>query len=77
MLRRSFRNKSVEGHGLSTSKIPKGQLQEGRQTEQRGRTLEFIKRTINITEYRNAKDDVNQAKNQTFGGITDHLIPFH
>ena len=27
------------------------------------------KRTINITEYRNAKDDVNPAKNRTFGGI--------
>jgi len=26
-------------------------------------------RTINITEYRNAKDDVNPAKNRTFGGI--------
>jgi hypothetical protein len=22
-------------------------------------------------------DDVNPAKNRTFGGITDHLIPFH
>jgi hypothetical protein len=29
----------------------------------------FFKRTINITEYRNAKDDVNPAKNRTFDGI--------
>jgi hypothetical protein len=32
----------------------------------------FFKRTINITEYRNGKDDVNPAKNRTLGGITDH-----
>jgi len=29
----------------------------------------FFKRTINITEYRNAEDDVNPAKNRTFGGF--------
>jgi len=28
-----------------------------------------FKRTIDITKYRNAKDDVNPAKNRTFGGI--------
>ena len=36
----------------------------------------FFERTIYITEYRNAKDDVNAAKNRTLGGITDHFIPF-
>ena len=36
----------------------------------------FFKWTINITEYRNAKDDdVNPAKNRTFGGNTHDLIP--
>jgi hypothetical protein len=29
----------------------------------------FFKRTINITEYRNAKDDVNPAKNRTFAAL--------
>lgn len=29
----------------------------------------FLKRTINITGYRNPKEDVNRAKNRTFGGI--------
>jgi hypothetical protein len=29
----------------------------------------FFKRTINITEYRNAEDDVNPAKNPTFGAL--------
>jgi len=29
----------------------------------------FVKRTINIAEYRNTKDEVNPANNRTFGGI--------
>ena len=29
----------------------------------------FFKRTINITEYRNAKDDVNPAKNRGLEGM--------
>jgi len=74
---RRFSSKGIVArHGLSTSKIPKGQLQEGRQTEQRGLVWNFFKRIINITDYRNAKDNVNPAKNRTFGGITDHSIPF-
>jgi len=36
----------------------------------------LFKRTLNITDDRNAKDDVNPAKNRTFGGLTHHLIPF-
>jgi hypothetical protein len=35
----------------------------------RGIARKFFKRTINITEYRNAKDDVNPAKNRALGGI--------
>src|SRR5882757_4367596 len=30
----------------------------------------LFKRTINIADYRNAKDDVNPAKNPTFGALT-------
>ena len=37
----------------------------------------LFKRTINITEYGNAKDDVNPANNRTLGGLTNHLVPFH
>jgi hypothetical protein len=40
-----------------------------------GIVRKFFKRTINIAEYRNAKDEVNPAKNRALGGITDHLIP--
>src|SRR5580693_3547028 len=30
----------------------------------------LVKRTVNVTDYRNAQDDVNPANNRTFGGIT-------
>jgi hypothetical protein len=30
----------------------------------------FFKRTINIANYRNAKEDVDRAKNRTFSGIS-------
>ena len=36
----------------------------------------LFKGTINVTDDRNAEDDVNPAKNRTFGGIS-HSIPFH
>jgi hypothetical protein len=36
----------------------------------------FFERTINITEYRNAEDDVNPAKNPTSVGLFhDYLRP--
>jgi hypothetical protein len=37
----------------------------------------FFKRTINITEYRNGHDDVNPAKNRTYGGIFHASFPLH
>lgn len=35
----------------------------------------FVKRTVNISDDRNAKDNVNPAKNRTLGGIRDHGTP--
>jgi hypothetical protein len=35
----------------------------------------FFERTINITDDRNGKDDVNPAKNRAFGRTSHHLIP--
>ena len=35
----------------------------------RGVIWYLVKRTINITDYRNADDDVNPANNRTFGGL--------
>ena len=34
----------------------------------RGVVWKFFKRTVDVTEYRNGKDDVNPAKNRTLGG---------
>jgi hypothetical protein len=37
---------------------------------------EFLERTINISDYRDAKDDMNPAKNRTFDGVIhlNHLL---
>ena len=37
----------------------------------------FFKRTIDITEYRNAEDDVNPAKNRTFRRFFHDEFPLH
>jgi hypothetical protein len=34
----------------------------------------FFKRAINITEYRNAKDDVNRAKKPTFDALVHDRV---
>jgi hypothetical protein len=34
----------------------------------------FFERTINITDYRNAKDDVNPAKNRTFDALVHDVM---
>jgi hypothetical protein len=36
----------------------------------------LFERTINVTDYWNAEDEVKPAKNRTLGGIS-HSIPFH
>ena len=48
----------------------KDNYRKGDEPNNGGVVWKFCKRTINITEYRNAKDQVKTAKNRTFGGIT-------
>ena len=48
----------------------KNKYRNGDKPNHRGVVWKFFKRTINITDYRNAKDKVNTAKNRTFGGTT-------
>jgi len=67
----------LAGKTLNHSEITSRPQQEGNKPNSGGVLLNFRNRTINLTEYRHAKDDVNPAKNRRFGGITDHLIPFH
>jgi hypothetical protein len=33
-------------------------------------TRKFVERTVNVAEYWNGKDEVNPAKNHSFGGVT-------
>jgi len=40
-----------------------------------GVVWKLFKGAINVTEYRNAEDDVDRAKNRTFGSIS-HSVPF-
>src|SRR5580700_3621085 len=42
-----------------------------------GIVWKFFKRTINITKYWNAEDDVNPAKNRTFGGLFHDEFVLH
>ena len=41
-----------------------------------GVLLKFLSRTINVTEYRKAKDDVNPAKNRTFGALVHDVVMY-
>jgi len=68
-LGRSLRNKSSKDMAFPHPKSRKDHYRNDDKPNPVGVLWNFFKRTINITEYRNAKDDVNPAKNRTFGGI--------
>ena len=61
---------------LPHPKSRKDKYRNGDKPNNGGVVWKFFKRTINITDYRNAKDEVNQARNPTFGGINHHSILF-
>ena len=77
LLGRSFRNNSSKDMAFPHPQSRKGHYRKEGKPSCGGIVWKFSIRTINITEYRNAKDDVNPAKKRTLGGIADHLIPFH
>ena len=77
VLGRSFRNKSSKDMAFPHPKSRKDNYRKEDKPNSGGVVWNFFKRTINITECRSAKDNVNPAKNRTLGGTTDHLIPFH
>ena len=54
---------------FSHPKSRKEKYRNGDKPNNGGVAWKFFKRTINIIDYRNAKDDVNPAKNRTFDGI--------
>ena len=69
VLGRSFRNKSSKDMAFPHPKSRKDNCRKEDKPNSGGVVWNFFKRTINITEYRNAKDNVNTAKNRTFGGV--------
>src|SRR5438445_12999588 len=69
LLGRSFRNKSSKDMAFPHPQSRKDHYRKEDKPSCGGIVWKFFKRTINITEYRNGKDDVNPAKNRTLGGI--------
>src|SRR5713226_4736090 len=66
---RSLRKKSSKYMAFPHPQSRKDHYRKEDKPSSGGVIWNFFKRTINITEYRNAKDDVNPAKNRTLGGI--------
>src|SRR3984893_17550824 len=69
LLGRSFRKKSSNDMAFPHPQSRKDHYRKEDIPVWGGIARKFFKRTINITEYRNAKDDVNPAKNRALGGI--------
>src|SRR6266404_1050644 len=69
LLGRSLRNKSSKDMAFPHPQSRKDHYRKEDKPSCGGIVRKFFKRTIDITEYRNGKDDVNPAKNRTFGGI--------
>ena len=72
----SFRNKSSNDRPFPHPKSRKNKCRNENKPSSGGVVWDLFKRTINITDYRNAKNNMNPAKNRTFGRFTHHLIPF-
>jgi len=69
LLGRSLRNKASKDMAFPHPKSRKEHYRNDAKPNTGGVLWKFFKGTINIAEYRNAKDDVNPAKNRTCGGI--------
>jgi hypothetical protein len=65
LLGRTFRNNSSKDMPFPHPKSRKEHYRNDDKPNTDGVLWNFFKRTINITEYRNAKGDVNRAKNRT------------
>lgn len=74
-LRRSFRNKLSNQMAFPHPKPRKNHYRNEEKPSRVGVLGNFVKRTVNITDDRNAKENVNPAKNRTLRGTADHFIP--
>jgi hypothetical protein len=69
LLGRSLRNKSAKDVAFPHPQSRKDHYRNEDIPSFGGVIWKFFKRTIDIAEYRNAEDEVNPAKNRTFGGL--------
>ncbi len=72
--RRSFRNKSSKEMAFPHPQARKNHYRKKDKPSSGCIVWKFFKRTINVAEYRNGKDDVNPAKNRTLGALV-HVPP--
>jgi len=73
----SLRNKPSKDMAFPHPKSRKDQDGNGHKPNHRGVVWQLLERTVNIAGYWDGKDNVNPAKDRTFGGVTHHLVPFH
>ena len=64
-----FEYKSSKDMAFPHPKSRKGKYRYEDKPSSGGVVWDLFKRTINIPEYRNGKDDLNPANNRTFSGI--------
>jgi hypothetical protein len=77
LLSRSFGNKSSKKMAFPHPKTGKDDYWNCDKPNNGGVVRKLLKRTVNVTDYWNGKDDVNPAKDRTFNDITTHLVPSH
>lgn len=73
---RPFRNESLKEMAFPHPQSRKDKYRKEDKPNSRGVVWNVFKRAINITEYRNTKDDVNPAKNRTFDALVHDLVSY-
>src|SRR5207248_223317 len=74
LLGRSLRNKSSKDMAFPHPKSREDHYRNEDIPSSGGIVWNLVKRTINIAEYRNGKDEVNPAKNRTFDALVHDLL---
>src|SRR5579864_9030142 len=72
--RRSFRNQSSKNMAFPHPQSRKHKCRDEDKPSSRGIVWNLVKRTVDVTDYRNGKDEVNPANNRTFGGIFHEFV---
>ena len=75
LLGQSFRNKSSKDMAFPHPQSRKDHYRKEDKPSCGGVAWKFFKRTIDVTEYRNTKDDVNPAKNRTLRALVHDVLP--